>query len=181
MPLVLCVRLPVRTALLQNPSVAGAFAPAVRLPVRTALLQNPPNHQTSRTKCDYQSERHCSKTDYTLAAAPTWCDYQSERHCSKTCINTIHRIDLCDYQSERHCSKTRVVYSDNCIWCDYQSERHCSKTGQRKDGQGSDVRLPVRTALLQNLARRRILFGGVRLPVRTALLQNSFLLGGASC
>ena len=56
------VRLPVRTALLQN---LVAFSPegyVVRLPVRTALLQNRSAGSQTNLKCDYQSERHCSKT-----------------------------------------------------------------------------------------------------------------------
>ena len=34
----------------------------VRLPVRTALLQNRCTLATQAQACDYQSERHCSKT-----------------------------------------------------------------------------------------------------------------------
>ena len=56
------VRLPVRTALLQN-SVVKAMVPfVVRLPVRTALLQNLRVVINACIMCDYQSERHCSKT-----------------------------------------------------------------------------------------------------------------------
>ena len=57
------VRLPVRTALLQNLCVNVADLRTVRLPVRTALLQNYQSHHHLDYKCDYQSERHCSKTD----------------------------------------------------------------------------------------------------------------------
>ena len=33
---------------------------------------------------DYQSDRHCAKTDTEKAAAQTQFDYQSDRHCAKT-------------------------------------------------------------------------------------------------
>ena len=58
----LWVRLPVRTALLQNPNNRTAQLPLVRLPVRTALLQNYQFDTSCQPGCDYQSERHCSKT-----------------------------------------------------------------------------------------------------------------------
>jgi len=56
------VRLPVRTALLQNFQRFTARAGRVRLPVRTALLQNTLDITGYPLRCDYQSERHCSKT-----------------------------------------------------------------------------------------------------------------------
>ena len=56
------MRLPVRTALLQNVKAPQAEYTAVRLPVRTALLQNVIDEAQLLLKCDYQSERHCSKT-----------------------------------------------------------------------------------------------------------------------
>ena len=78
------VRLPVRTALLQNPGTGKSLHVAVRLPVRTALLQNISSSQAISSKCDYQSERHCSKTSPSAIRVRLVCDYQSERHCSKT-------------------------------------------------------------------------------------------------
>ena len=57
-----CVRLPVRTALLQNKVFNLYTRQQVRLPVRTALLQNNQTPYLRNGKCDYQSERHCSKT-----------------------------------------------------------------------------------------------------------------------
>ena len=57
---------------------------SVRLPVRTALLQNRYTRVAQDMRCDYQSERHCSKTSLIDATKAVWCDYQSERHCSKT-------------------------------------------------------------------------------------------------
>ena len=56
------VRLPVRTALLQNVKCDKGKTKTVRLPVRTALLQNPDESIAKVYVCDYQSERHCSKT-----------------------------------------------------------------------------------------------------------------------
>ena len=40
----------------------GVLALLVRLPVRTALLQNVTQLGSTLGECDYQSERHCSKT-----------------------------------------------------------------------------------------------------------------------
>ena len=122
------VRLPVRTALLQNRLSLRAGINHVRLPVRTALLQNCSCRAYQVIWCDYQSERHCSKTTYPMLSRSARCDYQSERHCSKTII-LIPPIRLtCDYQSERHCSKTTYLLLCKTPKCDYQSERHCSKT-----------------------------------------------------
>ena len=101
-------------------SVSRAHGIAVRLPVRTTLLQNGSHKVERRGRCDYQSERHCSKTENVPGALSSRCDYQSERHCSKTAHGLLVRSSLCDYQSERHCSKTigaksplqRTVVSD---------------------------------------------------------------------
>ena len=79
-----CVRLPVRTALLQNKKPEIRLVYPVRLPVRTALLQNSQSDGVTRSLCDYQSERHCSKTPPLHSPPYEKCDYQSERHCSKT-------------------------------------------------------------------------------------------------
>ena len=100
----------------------------VRLPVRTALLQNPLSKARTATRCDYQSERHCSKTRGGRLCWLPMCDYQSERHCSKTAGPPPRCLSACDYQSERHCSKTDSLVGATRALCDYQSERHCSKT-----------------------------------------------------
>ena len=60
--MLIVVRLPVRTALLQNRYLAHLDSEEVRLPVRTALLQNLRCLTRRSLLCDYQSERHCSKT-----------------------------------------------------------------------------------------------------------------------
>ena len=90
------------------PKLTGAMQvlDAVRLPVRTALLQNRLYALVYSHGCDYQSERHCSKTGPQVLRLEVECDYQSERHCSKTRTRGPVREDRCDYQSERHCSKT---------------------------------------------------------------------------
>ena len=56
------MRLPVRTTLLQNGALDVHTVAAVRLPVRTTLLQNAKEFRAHHVPCDYQSERHCSKT-----------------------------------------------------------------------------------------------------------------------
>ena len=100
----------------------------VRLPVRTTLLQNKKKIAQEIGMCDYQSERHCSKTNDSTTSALDGCDYQSERHCSKTAGLPLVSPGWCDYQSERHCSKTGEWAKAEGMMCDYQSERHCSKT-----------------------------------------------------
>ena len=56
------VRLPVRTTLLQNDRAGSTASHGVRLPVRTTLLQNYSSIALFKSWCDYQPERHCSKT-----------------------------------------------------------------------------------------------------------------------
>ena len=168
------VRLPVRTALLQNCGAGRLSVGVVRLPVRTALLQN----SSTLFPCQYQ------------------CDYQSERHCSKTITQAIHQIFMCDYQSERHCSKTcttltqgnmRAITSQNGtapkLFSAHLVTRQRAITSQNGTAPKRDwcpcgpgyVRLPVRTALLQNPCQYQPAKSSVRLPVRTALLQNRVL------
>ena len=91
-----------------KPTHAGCCSHKVRLPVRTALLQNVLPSLLALMQCDYQSERHCSKTCGWYCWVCSGCDYQSERHCSKTTLSRVTYQMLCDYQSERHCSKTEV-------------------------------------------------------------------------
>ena len=124
--------------------------PRVGLPVRTTLLQNPGRSEARTMRLDYQSERHCSKTEDFVKTLKRWLDYQSERHCSKTIPSSswmkpsvglpvrttllqnqraiLSVVFGLDYQSERHCSKTATCISYPYITLDYQSERHCSKT-----------------------------------------------------
>ena len=187
------MRLPVRTALLQNRTCIRCIPSLVRLPVRTALLQNYTWCRHATTRCDYQSERHCSKTGRLTFEYDIPCDYQSERHCSKTPYAHSRPSHQCDYQSERHCSKTIVRVSSHFLQCDYQSERHCSKTQDpRRPAGGScdyqSERHCSKTSMLSDeewkgaitsqngTAPKRSLrlpiLVWVRLPVRTALLQN---------
>ena len=86
------VRLPVRTALLQNSLQRLQVGDLVRLPVRTALLQNLDVSEEEAIMCDYQSERHCSKTYEPRRIEGPRCDYQSERHCSKTKDDRIAQL-----------------------------------------------------------------------------------------
>ena len=48
-------------------------------------------------------------------------DYQSERHCSKTDLSIATDNFTLDYQSKRHCSKTRPMTVTSALWLDYQS------------------------------------------------------------
>ena len=57
------VGLPVRTTLLQNKCGATVSVGNVGLPVRTTLLQNICRDLGTLHALDYQSERHCSKTN----------------------------------------------------------------------------------------------------------------------
>ena len=93
------MRLPVRTALLQNIHIVSMVKITVRLPVRTALLQNVHDSDVWTEQCDYQSERHCSKTELPDDLVMGECDYQSERHCSKTLRNQINEL-LCAITSQ---------------------------------------------------------------------------------
>ena len=145
------MRLPVRTTLLQN-DIWGVLAIAeVRLPVRTTLLQNRGLERFNGYRCDYQSERHCSKTVRISTIARRMCDYQSERHCSKTaCRNhrSVCRVRL-------PVRTTLLQNRNSMVW------------------RAVVVRLPVRTTLLQNDNLKLLITTLVRLPVRTTLLQNS--------
>ena len=144
------VRLPVRTTLLQNFLDEWMDRYIVRLPVRTTLLQNNPHATHPGMLCDYQSERHCSKTRRSKKRCMSWCDYQSERHCSKT-DDFIPDVSICAITSQNDTAPKPIVATMS------------SKL----------VRLPVRTTLLQN--SQSLLWPGVavRLPVRTTLLQNN--------
>ena len=143
------VRLPVRTALLQNHRVRPPGLAAVRLPVRTALLQNIAGISVTREPVRLPVRTALLQNCGEIAADIGRCDYQSERHCSKTsCVPPIRR--------------SRAITSQNGT----APKRHQRKT------QSDLVRLPVRTALLQNISGGTKHLIAVRLPVRTALLQN---------
>ena len=143
----------------------------MRLPVRTALLQNSISLLVDGSLCDYQSERHCSKTVGCDASWVSWCDYQSERHCSKT-------------HSYKWKSLNSAITSQNGtapkpLWrlCGALCVRLPVRTALLQNGMiallvTGAVRLPVRTALLQNIVTFLLSWWSVRLPVRTALLQN---------
>ena len=88
---------------------------AVRLPVRTAQPKTQIVWSWAMSWCDYQSERHCSKTNQIIIPWPRMCDYQSERHCSKTDVYSAEQRIKCDYQSERHCSKTDYTPVAACM------------------------------------------------------------------
>ena len=120
------------------------------LPVSSTLLQNVDSDGLAKIGFDYQSVRHCSKTELLIAAtAPGLItsqfdtapkpgvqrrrrgklfDYQSVRHCSKTSRRGTGADARFDYQSVRHCSKTRSRLLPYRAQFDYQSVRHCSKT-----------------------------------------------------
>ena len=132
----------------------------MRLPVRTALLQNRSPGAARMPWCDYQSERHCSKTSNRRELVTPWCDYQSERHCSKT-LNVIHPTYISAITSQNGTAPKRsgaclgtcrvrlpvrtallqnpIPRIKDKLRCDYQSERHCSKTAgsDRSDLRGA--------------------------------------------
>ena len=214
--LIILVRLPVRTALLQNysripthtivsaitsqngtapkPSRARWPRRRVRLPVRTALLQNENPLKAFDTSCDYQSERHCSKTRGCEMITSDECDYQSERHCSKTRPRTYSeprraitsQNGTAPKQSARVVEMGRgAITSQNgtapkhrmrvlgpLISAITSQNGTAPKLNTEMEYRGV-VRLPVRTALLQNSTGPYPRVYHVRLPVRTALLQNA--------
>ena len=71
-----------------------------------SLLQNVNREGSSNGQFDYQSECHCSKTQFIPSIRWRRFDYQSECHCSKTVPFPFLCLALFDYQSECHCSKT---------------------------------------------------------------------------
>ena len=48
--------------------------------------------QVLEREFDYQSDRHCAKTNGLSQIAYSWFDYQSDRHCAKT--YNWERVDL---------------------------------------------------------------------------------------
>ena len=99
------------------------------------------------------------------------CDYQSERHCSKTQFDGCAGNALCDYQSERHCSKT-IAQSPFSNPGAITSQNDTAPKPPWACPVSWSVRLPVRTTLLQNAYPLSLALAKVRLPVRTTLLQN---------
>ena len=77
---------------------------------------------------DYQSDRHCAKTDKRRDVAARLFDYQSDRHCAKTDTVSSLMGQVFDYQSDRHCAKTGYIDPKYIERFDYQSDRHCAKT-----------------------------------------------------
>ena len=143
------MRLPVRTTLLQNSKDAGFAMAAVRLPVRTTLLQNTHNSSEYPKECDYQSERHCSKTTASIHSISSRAITSQNDTAPKRqlCISVDHACAITSQndtapkqrRSEHRRDQVRLpvrttllqngrqgVY--RCDGCDYQSERHCSKT-----------------------------------------------------
>ena len=55
---------------------------------------------------DYQSDRHCAKTEMISTKKERLFDYQSDRHYAKTEDFGFGDMDMFDYQSDRHCAKT---------------------------------------------------------------------------
>ena len=88
------------------------------LPVSSTLLQNLCRAWAFGDGFDYQSVRHCSKTNPITGIYDYQFDYQSVRHCSKTVMEGNARYAVFDYQSVRHCSKTasmRFPYASSLI------------------------------------------------------------------
>ena len=209
------MRLPVRTALLQNFLSETPDEKHVRLPVRTALLQNFLCKTPNKKQCDYQSERHCSKTleirddRFNCAitsqngTAPKPKSSRGEAHhraitsqngtapklrCGSTsassCAITSQNGTAPKQKGRRGLRGMGAITSQNGTapkrYTAWQSPRRRAITSQngtapklrRRELGGHAVRLPVRTALLQNQQIVGRVLLGVRLPVRTALLQN---------
>ena len=143
------MRLPVRTALLQNSFGHPVVLARVRLPVRTALLQN----------------------ISPWLAIGSWCDYQSERHCSKTNLRRDKTLNRAITSQNGTAPKRPICHALSDL-CAITSQNGTAPKPKTKSEGARKVRLPVRTALLQNMERQRRLSSRVRLPVRTALLQN---------
>ena len=143
----------------------------MRLPVRTALLQNLALLVTGAMQCDYQSERHCSKTCYVVSYIGI-------------CAITSQNGTAPKLGSARVAPTSGAITSQNGtapklpIMAAFRASR--AITSQNGTAPKLDrcwcrcwlVRLPVRTALLQNTLCRNCAEDIVRLPVRTALLQN---------
>ena len=144
------VRLPVRTALLQNGGDSATKYVYVRLPVRTALLQNAVYLQVDVEQCDYQSERHCSKT----SPPPSRGWRRAITSQNGTAPKRLSRAPA---------GPPRAITSQNGtapkltrIWRQHNHSAITSQNGtapkhSRQRERAFGVRLPVRTALLQNV------------------------------
>ena len=144
----------------------------VRLPVRTTLLQNNPHATHPGMLCDYQSERHCSKTRRSKKRCMSWCDYQSERHCSKT-DDFIPDVSICAITSQNDTAPKLSIFALARGSSAITSQNDTAPKQQVYRNPRDHVRLPVRTTLLQNYREVFPKDSLVRLPVRTTLLQNS--------
>ena len=100
---------------------------AVRLPVRTALLQNSVAYLYDSYGCDYQSERHCSKT---LAGAK--------------------RMPVSAITSQNGTAPKHNVKFDLGALGAITSQNGTAPKPSVSQFSCGIVRLPVRTALLQN-------------------------------
>ena len=170
------MRLPVRTALLQNLEARAVLPRWVRLPVRTALLQNLLAWRQRLHECDYQSERHCSKTHQRL--------YNLINRAITSQNGTAPKrwTECSAFGEVRLPVRTALLQNSQAAIVASVSVRLPVRTAllQNLGLSGKSVilvRLPVRTALLQNLSASVIASVYVRLPVRTALLQNDVRLG----
>ena len=127
----------------------------VGLPVSSTLLQNTARCMPRHVRLDYQSVRHCSKTEAIKAYLDTPLDYQSVRHCSKTGFPVGERFRGLDYQSVRHCSKTGAqLVTDRTRWITSQFD-----TAPKQSAYivfPNCVGLPVSSTLLQNCERERL-------------------------
>ena len=121
--------------------------------------------------CDYQSERHCSKTGYggyqVFCCAITSQNGTAPKHNDMTDELELGAITSQNGTAPKH----------RLRWLGFFAVRLPVRTALLQNPVGHiaalvGVRLPVRTALLQNLEATIRLVDGVRLPVRTALLQN---------
>ena len=144
----------------------------VRLPVRTALLQNSVSVCVPVIECDYQSERHCSKTFVGLFHK-MMCAITSQNGTAPKRRMISYALGMCAITSQ---NGTAPKLARRLFWITRRAITSQNGTAPKhwlKLPDWSYVRLPVRTALLQNrilIHRPRF---AVRLPVRTALLQNS--------
>ena len=121
---------------------------------------------------DYQSVRHCSKTQPTRSSTPTVFDYQSVRHCSKTELDSLsvrYRVWL--PVSSTLLQNEYPGTQPSCKF-DYQSVRHCSKTDMMLDLFKRGL-ITSQFDTAPKRARRAVPPVRVWLPVSSTLLQNS--------
>ena len=144
------VRLPVRTALLQNVRLSALCHLRVRLPVRTALLQNGicPHQRVGGVRLPVRTallQNVQSSSGNSLSGAIT---------------------------SQNGTAPKPMGQGDCMTICAITSQNGTAPKQRHLPDAAAKVRLPVRTALLQNRVAGYQPCDWVRLPVRTALLQN---------